>query len=472
MNIQTRTGRSLALLPRLGLALGLLALPLAGCDTDDILDVEDPDIADPGAFTDPTAVPSILAGALGDFHVAYLGNGGADEGQILLSGLLGDEWFHSGTFPTRSEIDIRGIDINNGTLQDATRNLYRARRSAEAAIALLDEGAEPLAPNSSALAEVLNLAGFTYIYFAENYCSGAPFSEALVDGNFEFGGQETTEQIFNRALDRADRAIEVATAAEDGDLLSLARVLKGRALLNLGQYDAAAEAVAEVPTSFEYALLSSDNTTREQNAVYVLNVLSERWSVPNEEGGVGLPWREAMDPRVPWRRLPDDDVGFDRTTPQYDQLKYEGRDASAPVANGIEARLIEAEAALQAGNINEFIAIHNDLRASEFELEPLDPTGLSMDELVMLHFKERAFWLWLTSHRLGDMRRLIRDPASGLSAYGFPEDQVYPVGEYHKNVQGGVYGSDVNLPLSIDERNNPEFSDIPSGQDLCLNRDP
>ena len=470
-------GRGISPLPRLALAAGMLMLPLAACDVEEILDVTDPDIVDPADFTDETALPTLLAGVTGDFHEAYIGNGGTQEGQILVSGLLGDEYFHSGTFPTRSEIDIRNIDLNNGTLQFTTRNLYRARRSGEAAAAL----ARDFAPNSAGLAEVLNLTGFTYIYFAENYCSGVPFSELTPDGNFEFGEQETTQEVFMRALEGANEAIEVATAAEDAAQLSLARVLKGRALLNLGRYDEAAEAVAEVPTSFSYTVLSSENTTREQNAVYVLNTISERWSIPNEEGMVGLPWREANDPRVEWRRTIDGvtaagdtvrDFGFDRTTPQYNQLKYADRSAEAPVANGIEARLIEAEAALQAGNTAEFLAIHNDLRESFFELDPLDATGLSMDDMIRLHFQERAFWLWQTSHRLGDMRRLIRPATSELSGYGFPEDEVFPTGDYHKSVQGGVYGSDVNLPLSIDERNNPAFADIPSGQDLCLDRDP
>ena len=61
--------------------------------------------------------------------------------------------------------------------------------------------------------------------------------------------------------------------------------------------------------------------------------------------------------------------------------------------------------------------------------------------------------MWGTSHRLGDMRRLVRQ-------YGRPQNTVFPVGEYHK---GGDYGTDVNLPISSDERNNPKFT-------ACLDR--
>ena len=44
------------------------------------------------------------------------------------------------------------------------------------------------------------------------------------------------------------------------------------------------------------------------------------------------------------------------------------------------------------------------------------------------------------------MRRLIRQ-------YLRSPDTVFPIGDYHKG--GGVYGEDVNLPIPIEEQNNP-----------------
>lgn len=72
-----------------------------------------------------------------------------------------------------------------------------------------------------------------------------------------------------------------------------------------------------------------------------------------------------------------------------------------------------------------------------------------------LHFRERAFWLFATGHRLGDLRRLMRQ-------YNRTEDGVFPTGLHFK---GGLYGDDVNLPVPFSERNNPNFTG-------CLNRDP
>jgi starch-binding outer membrane protein, SusD/RagB family len=46
--------------------------------------------------------------------------------------------------------------------------------------------------------------------------------------------------------------------------------------------------------------------------------------------------------------------------------------------------------------------------------------------------------------------------------YQRPADTVFPTGPYHK---GGSYGEDVNLPIPIEEQNNPNFT-------ACLTRDP
>ena len=70
-------------------------------------------------------------------------------------------------------------------------------------------------------------------------------------------------------------------------------------------------------------------------------------------------------------------------------------------------------------------------------------------------FQERAYWLFLTGHRLGDMRRLIKH-------INRPAESVFPTGAYFK---GGTYGVDVNYPVPFQETNNPNFTQ-------CLDRNP
>ena len=74
-------------------------------------------------------------------------------------------------------------------------------------------------------------------------------------------------------------------------------------------------------------------------------------------------------------------------------------------------------------------------------------------------FEERARWLFGTAHRLGDLRRLVRQ-------YGFGQEQVFPSGSFFK---GGAYGSDVNFPIPFEEHENEALAGL-EGQSLCLDR--
>src|SRR2546430_7593069 len=90
---------------RLALLLSVcLVLPDVSCR--DPLNVKSPDIVTPDNLNDPRALPAIRAGAIGDFTLAYSGSGaqgsgGTTEGIIMTTGLLGDEWINSETFPDR-----------------------------------------------------------------------------------------------------------------------------------------------------------------------------------------------------------------------------------------------------------------------------------------------------------------------------------------------------------------------------------
>ena len=163
-------------------------------------------------------------------------------------------------------------------------------------------------------------------------------------------------------------------------------------------------------------------------------------------------YRSAMDPRTPWNG--GTAFGQDDITLYYNQLKYTSSSAPIPLASGIEARLIEAEAAAQAGNAAQVESIHNALRAT-VGLDPMDLSGMSPSELRSAHFAERAFWLYSTGHRQGDLRRLVR-------VYGEDISTVFPWGSYFK---GGEYSSDVTFPIPQSEANNPNYQG-------CLDRNP
>ena len=426
-----------------GALLGTLLLA-AACNPNQALDVKDIDVVSPGQLNDKSALPTLRNGVLSTFQLAF--SGGADlangghEGQATMSGLLGDEFLNAESFPDRISVDQRDIIPSNLSLVALFLDLSRARATADFASSQynkLDAGAD-------GQSEVLSLAGFSYVLFGENYCSGVPFSTIDAGGNITYGDPQTRDEVLQIAVAKFDSAITIATAQEDADLLNLARVGKARALLDLNQADAAATAASEVPGSFQYLVRSSSNSLRQNNGIWNYTANTFAFSVPEREGGNGLPYITANDPRLDV--VVTGQLGFDRATPFNLQLKYPDQQANVVLASGIEARLIEAEAQFRAGTPGPAIATLNALRAFA-GLNPLVDPGTDIERTNLL-FQERAFWMWGTAHRLGDMRRLVRQ-------YSRTEDTVFPIGEYHK---GGEYGRDVNFPVSSDERNNPKFT--------------
>jgi hypothetical protein len=452
-HVRRRNRRFLAAMTAM---VALLALPMVGCG--DLLEVVDPDIVTPENLEDDLGLTTLRNGAVSNFQQAWSANQAGDN-IVVFSGLMTDEWFHSGTFPTRQEVDRRELQVENTTLDGLFFRLQRARADLERG-AIRIERAVP-DPNADArIPELQAYAGFTYIAFGENFCNGVPFSETL--DSILFGDPLTNVEMFNRAVALFDAAL--AHGAVDSDIANMARVGKGRALLNLDQAGAAATAVAAVPDDFVFYNWHSNTAARARNGIYHLNPEAGRWSVADNLGANGLPFRSAMDPRVPWA---DVGIGFDSETPLYQFMGYTSREDSYPLATGVEARLIEAEADLQAGGAN-LVTILNGLRQNFATTGPLlypeNPlTGALADTLDPgsataredLLFYERAFWLYGTGHRLGDLRRLIRQ-------YGRGSETVFPTGAYHKS---GSYGVDVNIPVPQPEENNPNFQQ-------CLDRNP
>jgi SusD/RagB-like outer membrane lipoprotein len=426
-----------------GAWLGAL-VAAAACNPNKALDVKDVDVVSPGQLNDKSALPTLRNGVLSTFQLAF--SGGADlangghEGQATMSGLLGDEFLNAESFPDRVSVDQRDIIASNLSLVALFLDLSRARATADFASSQYNK----LDAGAVGQSEVLSVAGFAYILFGENYCSGVPFSTLDANNGIVYGEPQTRDEVLQTAVAKFDSAITIATTQGDAALLNLARVGKGRALLDLAQFANAATAVASVPTAFQYLVRSSANSLRQNNGIWNYTANTFAFSVPEREGGNGLPYLTANDPRL--EVVATGQLGFDRATPFNLQLKYPDLASSVVLASGIEARLIQAEAQFRAGTPGPAMATLNALRAIA-GLEPLADPGSEVARTNLL-FRERAFWMWGTAHRLGDMRRLVRQ-------YSRAEETVFPVGEYHK---GGEYGSDVNFPVSSDERNNPKFT--------------
>ncbi|HSC28439.1 MAG TPA: hypothetical protein VLD67_14265, partial [Vicinamibacterales bacterium] len=338
----------------------MVALASVACNPDDLLDVEDIDVLDPSTLNRKEALPQLLASTLSTFQIAYSGGGdlsnGGHEGMVNMSGLLSDEYIHAETFPDRQGVDVRTITPGNGSVKGVFFDLSQARATAD----LTSDRYNAFDPGTAGHSEALAIGAFSYLLFAENFCSGVPFSRINDAGVVEYGDPQTREQILATALAKLDSALAFATTQQRADLANLAHVGRGRVLLNLGNFAGAAAAVAAVPTGFTYAIESSVNSARQNNGIWNYTVNFFGFSVPEAEGGNGLPWQSAGDPRVPWEDAGA--PGFDGETPFVVQGKYPARDVATSLATGVEARLIEAEAALQAGSVSLFLGALNALR--------------------------------------------------------------------------------------------------------------
>jgi hypothetical protein len=447
-------------------ALAVLSTALA-CNTDKILQVTDPDVARPDALVGAAAIPTLRAGAVGNFGVAY--NGGAsDVEQVHLSGLVSDEFINTETFPTRIEIDQRAMTLSNTSLVGTFFDLTRARASSELAIRTYKDFAKTTS-DSTGLPEVLALNGLAYVLFAENYCGAVPVSYQAPDGSFVFGGPESTNTLLDSAVAKFTQALAIPGAPLTATFKNLASIGKGRALLDKGDYAGAAAAVTAVPTTFQYNYLHAETTARQNNGTWSLTQSVGRFGEADKEAGIGLPFASdgdlkraggVIDPRVAdsvaRRGSSGNPRGFDGATIQMVQAKYPVRSSPITIADGVEARLIEAEAALVTDPVGA-LTILNALRSNTAllslrgygatSLPPLTlqaTTAAQVDQL----FHERAYWLFLTSHRLGDLRRLIRQYLRDVNT-------VFPNGAYFK---GGTYGTDVNVPVPQQEQNNPSYT--------------
>jgi starch-binding outer membrane protein, SusD/RagB family len=363
---------------------------------------------------------------------------------VLYTGLITDELTYA--YSTGTIADARRIpEQGSSSANSAFGGLQSARVAAlEAADAL-----ERYSPTSRGMiSRMFSLMGLSEVMLAEQICSGVPLTRQN-DTRIEYGDPLTTTQLLQHAVSQFDSALAYTDTAR---YQQLARVGKARALVDLGKFAEAAALVspALVPTSFRYDAEYSAAVSTQSNSLYSGIATSRIYSVANLDGGTGLNFRTANDPRVATVLI---GPSLDNSDQIFTTTALNGLGAPFAVATGVEARLIEAEAALQAGDVTGWLAKLNEARASRTGLAPLTDPGTAAARVDLL-FRERAFWMFLTAHRQGDLRRLIRQ-------YGRSQASVFPSQGLYRD--GGPYGSDVTQPIPEAEQYNPKFK-------ACLDR--
>lgn len=441
------------------LSVAAFALSLAACNSD-VLEVKDPDVVDPSDLTSAAGAQSLRSGVVARLQTATTSPTSADN-IFLFGGLVADEWRSGDTFEQRNTADQRNFTVvlnggatstSNSFVAPQFRALMRVRNEGDAAIAAT-RIAQPTPKANIGL--IFALKAYAAVLLGEHFCNGIPFSRAE-GSTIVFGSPVSVDSAFSLAANEADSAL----ANLDGtDTLSvkvarMATIVKARALLNRGRFTQAGTVLAAtvVPSTFVYQVGASTNTA--DNGNWSLNTSAKRYVLSDREGTVGLNFRTAADPRIPTTASGN---AFDSSTPFVATTKWARFDPTT-IISGAEARLMEAEVQLQTdtvsqANRNTVTAQLNTIRATAALL----PAGATLAPLVApttnaamvdLLFRERAFWMFGTGHRLGDLRRLMRQ-------YGRSEAATYPNGAWHK---GGNYATYKVIPLPQDEQNNPGFT--------------
>ena len=440
-----------------------LCIP-AACDNakDTLLDAPIPTIIDPTAVQSADGAEALRIGAFGRLRSITAGSGAGDS-PWMFAGLITDEWKSSDTFSQRNETDQRLVQTNNANLTPILRDLYRTRNAAREALNALTQYKKDPSYN---LGQMYFVMAMGELYLAEWFCNGIPLGDASGGAAVYGDKMYTNAEVYAIAKAHLDSALTLAPAGSGTTAADTVRysasIALGRLLIEQGKFAEAAAAVANVPTGFQ--LRATFSLTGGNNQIWSLNTSAKRWTVGDSFDNSGIiknaiPFASAKDPRLPVTGTTTGTSpagrGFDGSTNLVFQTLW-GRTDYTPMLSGLDARLIEAEAKLNANDIAGMMAILNNLRANPQNLgtltTPVMPalgTPATQTDAITLYFREKAFWTFSRGQRLGDLRRLIR-------VYGRTQDNVFPTGPFFK---GGNYGPDVNFPITVDEQNNPIFQD-------------
>jgi starch-binding outer membrane protein, SusD/RagB family len=430
-------------LPRIARTAALGAAVAVGgfaCDAKQPLVVKDPDVATPITATGPAALPLLRAGMLADFAVAVVGAAdqanNAHEGIVNFGAIFTDEFEDEDTFPTRSVMNTRDATNTNSSLGGVFQNMGAAHNDAVRALAQY----ATFGATQIGRAEMYNVDAYAYIYTAEHWCSGVPFSTInIATGQVTNGAFLTTAQMLDTAVAelQAGKAVALSdTVSADisggavAQQVGLSLVGTARALLDLGQVTAAADTAATVATGFTYSIFESVNTPRQESGIwnYTAQSQTQAFSVADKKNGTGLPFISSPDPRVPFVLSPNPANNGNPTF--FNQQKYPVASSGMVVADFTEAQLIVAEGDVFSGNYPAAFAIMNGLRtASGLSFStPLANLGASTPKAQMQQIlTERAYWMYVTGHRLGDWRRVLRAPYTA-APFSFVPGDVYPFG--------------------------------------------
>jgi hypothetical protein len=398
---------------RVAALLWLAATTACNDAVDRLLSADTPSRLGESAFLVPENAQLIVNSAVADFECAlgaYIVTSGLSAGELTDASQTADRWDYDrrSILPIQSRYSIRNCADELGVYTPVST----ARYTTDQALTLLEGWTDTqVTGRQRLLARAAVYAGYSYLLLGEGFCTAA----------VNLGPELSTAQVLDSAEARFTRAIALATTPADSLLLRAAYVGRARARLGKGNAAGAAADVtpALVPTNFVLNTTADNNSSRRQNRVFAEN--------NNTTGGVtiaasyrGLTVQGVPDPRVVVTN--ENRLGSDQVNPLFRQTKYASLTAGLPIATGVEARLIQAEALGAAQGV----PIINALRArAGVALPPL--TAQEQANFTATVFEERRRELFLQGNRWFDVRRanlpLVPAPGAAYPKAGTYGDQ-------------------------------------------------
>ena len=398
------------------LCAGLLAATVvAGCD---IFGAESPGVIRDEDLNDPRSIGPLVTGMSSDLSQAL-------DDIAFLDARLSDEMVASGSYFLSGQVRNGFLDPDD--VDDYWEFAQRARFAAENGIERMREVLGEDFDGNLLTVRAYLLAGFANRVLGENFCRVAYEQSEAQPPSVAF---ERAVEAFTTAIAQAEQVGEEADQEDLEELLIAAYGGRAQAYAGLGQWDQAVADAEQVPTDFVYDAFYSDNSGREQNVVFeetqeryemsAYGTIAQGPAEPIGGDSLGVVPAALRDPRAPYTDCRESadcsaKIGADGATPHLRQEKYDELGADIPLVKGTEMRLIEAEAALVAGNLNEALAAINEARAF-YDLDPVPasavtsigttgPDGFADGTAYALLDRERFLTLWIEGRRLHDLRR-------------------------------------------------------------------
>jgi hypothetical protein len=412
----------------------VLALALSSCDMlDNLISVESPSQVAAEDLDNPSNADLLVNSAVNEFRCAlvhFIGAGAYVGNEWGVGGDLGGgsyPWYDNRTFSPNGWTAMYATGDCSGNAPNVYEPLSTARWLADDALRRLDEWGDAEVPNRTELtATAAAFAGYSLALLGEGMCGAA----------IDLGPAMTPAELFAAADARFSRAITAASAAGDDEILNVARVGRARVLMNLGQAAAAADEAALVPVGFRYEFSYSSLDDATENKLYAL--MERELMATVEPMYRNMMFLGQPDPRV---QVVDLGVqGPGTTINMWGAEKYRSLESPVAVARWEEAQLIMAEAALEANQLQDAVAIinvlHNRVGLADF-------VSNDAAEIRAQLIYERAAELFLEGQHMQDLERfsLPLVPAPGTAAY-----------------HGGVFSNQICFPLpEVEYLNNPNI---------------